>query len=145
MGKFEEVLGSDYKFLDENEKLGQNIHLLVYGGSKAYGTNLPSSDTDIRGIATNSAENILSGQDFEVFTDEATDTVIYSLDKVFTLLSNCNPNTIEILFVRDEDIIYMDEIGKMIRDNRNISFLINVLIHLEDMLTSNFIVCSKRL
>lgn len=127
MNKFEKLLGTEYRFLDEDPRLGSNIHLLVYGGSKAYGTNLPFSDTDIRGIATNSAENILLGRDFEVVTNEATDTVIYSLDKIFGLLANCNPNTIEILFVRDEDIIYIDEIGKMLRDNRDI-FLSNKCI-----------------
>lgn len=127
MNKFEKLLGTEYRFLDEDPRLGDNIHLLVYGGSKAYGTNLPSSDTDIRGIATNSAENLLLGRDFEVVTNEATDTVIYSLDKIFGLLANCNPNTIEILFVRDEDIIYIDEIGKMLRDNRDI-FLSNKCI-----------------
>ena len=125
--KFEKLLGTEYRFLDEDSRLGDNIHLLVYGGSKAYGTNLPTSDTDIRGIATNSAEDILCGKDFDVFTNEETDTVIYSLEKIFSLLLNCNPNTIEILFVRDEDIIYMDEIGKMIRDNRDI-FLSNKCI-----------------
>lgn len=127
MNKFEKLLGTEYKFLDEDTRLGDNIHLLVYGGSKAYGTNLPSSDTDIRGIATNNARNILSGQDFDVYTNNETDTVIYSLEKIFSLLLNCNPNTIEILFVRNEDIIYMDEIGKMIRDNREV-FLSNKCI-----------------
>ena len=127
MNKFEKLLGTEYKFLDDDPRLGDNIHLLVYGGSKAYGTNLPTSDTDIRGIATNTAENILLGNDFGVFTNEATDTVIYSVDKIFGLLLNCNPNTIEILFVRDEDIIYMDDIGKMIRESRDI-FLSNKCI-----------------
>lgn len=127
MGKFETLLGQDYRFLDEQENLGENIHLLVYGGSRAYGTNLPTSDVDIRGIATNSKENILNYNDFEVFTEEKTDTVIYSVNKIFSLLANCNPNTIEILFVRDEDIIYIDKIGKLIRDNRDI-FLSNKCI-----------------
>lgn len=120
MTNFEDILGKDYKFLDENPLLKDNIHLLVYGGSKAYGTDLPTSDTDIRGIATNSAASIFTGKDFEVFTDAATDTVIYSLEKILTLLANCNPNTIEILFVRDKDIIYIDEIGQMLRANRDI-------------------------
>ena len=127
MGKFENLLDKNYKFLDEDKRLGNNIHLLVYGGSRAYGTNLPTSDIDIRGIATNSPESILNYEDFEVFTEDNTDTVIYSVNKIFSLLANCNPNTIEILYVRDEDIIYMDEIGKLIRDNRNI-FLSNKCI-----------------
>lgn len=124
IGKFETLLGKEYAFLDENALLGENIRLLVYGGSKAYGTSVEGSDIDIRGIATNTADAILCRKDFEVFTDENTDTVVYSLDKIFNLLSNCNPNTIEMLFVREEDVIYADEIGLEILRNRNI-FLSN--------------------
>ena len=39
--------------------IGNNIILLGLGGSYAYGTNLATSDIDIRGIALNSAEDIL--------------------------------------------------------------------------------------
>lgn len=127
MSNFEKQFGSEYKFLDENKYLGDNIHLLVYGGSKAYGTNIPTSDTDIRGVATRRVEDILSGQDFGIVTNEATDTVIYSLDKFMSMISQCNPNMIEILFVRDEDILYIDDIGRMLRDNREI-FLSNKCI-----------------
>ena len=124
MTLFSKILGPEYTFLDTDPNLGENIHLLVYGGSKAYGTNLPTSDTDIRGIATNTANDILCGHDFDVIVDEKTDTVIYSLEKILTLLTNCNPNVIEILFVREDDIIYIDEIGKLLYDNRHI-FLSN--------------------
>lgn len=117
----------DYKFLDENKHLGNNIHLLVYGGSKAYGTNLPTSDTDIRGFATNKAEDLLCGRDFETVVNETTDTTIYSFDKLLGLLINCNPNTIEMLFVREEDILYVDELGRELLDNRHI-FLSNKCI-----------------
>lgn len=42
---------SDYDFLRKNPYLGNHILLLTLGGSRAYGTNLPTSDVDIRGIA----------------------------------------------------------------------------------------------
>ncbi|KEJ02512.1 hypothetical protein N496_11260 [Clostridium botulinum A2B3 87] len=42
----------EYDFLRNNEHLGDNIILLTAGGSYAYGTNVESSDLDIRGIAT---------------------------------------------------------------------------------------------
>lgn len=127
MSKFVDILREKgiadydaYAFLDTDERLQDNIHLLVFGGSRAYGTNTPTSDTDIRGIATNSKADILTYNDFETIVETETDTVIYSVDKIFKLLADCNPNTIEILFVRDEDIIYADEIGKKILDNRNL-------------------------
>lgn len=128
MSNFNQILGPDYAFLDTTPHLADNIHLLVYGGSKAYGTNLPTSDTDIRGIATNPPVNILTYNDFDTFTHPGTDTVIYSLDKILYLLADCNPNTIEILFTRDEDILYIDDIGKLLRANRNI-FLSKKCIH----------------
>lgn len=117
----------DYSFLDNDSRLGDNIHLLVYGGSKAYGTNIPTSDIDIRGFATNAPEDIILGIDFETVTNNKTDTTIYSLDKLINLLSNCNPNTIEMLFVRREDILYADEIGEALIGNRK-AFLSNKCI-----------------
>ena len=110
----------EYRFLIDDSRLGENIHLLVFGGSRAYGTNTPESDVDIRGIATNTASSILLGRDFETVLDTNTDTVIYSLDRIFELLTNCNPNTIEILNVREQDIIYADEIGKQLLEHKNI-------------------------
>ena len=118
----------EYKFLNENEHLGNNIVLVGYGGSRAYGTNLPTSDTDIRGVAVRTAHDICTGADFEQVVDVATDTTIYSLDKMFGLLAECNPNCIEILGLRPEDYLYVTEIGQMILDNKRI-FLSNRCIH----------------
>lgn len=38
----------EYSFLKENQNLDKNICILGLGGSRAYGTNLPESDIDIR-------------------------------------------------------------------------------------------------
>ena len=54
----------EYNFIRENKHLGENIILLGLGGSRAYGTNIETSDIDIRGIAINSADEILLGTDF---------------------------------------------------------------------------------
>lgn len=98
MAKIEtELKGSSYDFLRTNEFLGSNIILLTLGGSYAYGTFHEGSDIDIRGCATNSARNLLTDNRFEQVTDAATDTTVYSLDQIVPLLSNCNPNVIEML------------------------------------------------
>lgn len=110
----------EYDFLKFSSELGKNIQLLTYGGSKAYGTDLPSSDTDIRGVATNTPESILSYKDFEIYTDTETDTSIYSLDKFFKLMSECNPNILEIVSVRPQDILYATDIGNLIVQNKSI-------------------------
>ena len=60
------VNGSDYNFLDNNEHLGDNLIILGLGGSYAYGTNIETSDIDIRGAAVNSKKEILLGRDYGV-------------------------------------------------------------------------------
>lgn len=106
-----------YEFLDK-EPLKGNIILLGLGGSWAYGTNTEDSDLDIRGIATHSADEILTGRGFEQVIDRATDTVVYSLDKMIFLLSNCNPNTIEILGLEDWQYYYKNDVGQALINNK---------------------------
>ena len=83
-----------YAFLKEDPHLNKNIVFLTFGGSHAYGTNIPGSDVDIRGCAHNSKSEILLGRDFEQVVDVDTDTTVYSIKKLFYLFANANPNTI---------------------------------------------------
>lgn len=108
----------EYKFLQTNPHLGSNIILLGLGGSHAYGTNVEGSDVDIRGVAVNTKEEILGGGGFQQVVEENTDTTIYSLNKIITLLSNCNPNTIEMLGLKPEHYIYLHPIGEQLIANR---------------------------
>lgn len=118
MNDFKQILKtSEYDFLRTNEHLNTNIILLGLGGSHAYGTNISTSDLDIRGIALNRKEDILTNQNFEQVVNEATDTTIYSFNKIITLLSNCNPNTIELLGLKPEHYLYLSPIGQELLDN----------------------------
>ena len=109
---FNKLINSkEYDFLRENEHLGDKIILLGLGGSWAYGTNVETSDVDIRGCALNTKEEILTNKNFEQFVNEATDTTIYSFNKLVSLLSNCNPNTIEILGLKPEHYLYLSDVG----------------------------------
>jgi predicted nucleotidyltransferase len=108
----------DYLFLQRDQHLGRNIILLGLGGSHAYGTNVEGSDVDIRGIALNKKKDILCGSQFEQVVHESTDTVIYSLNKIIRLLSNCNPNTIELLGLKPEHYLYLHPIGEELLANR---------------------------
>ena len=118
----------EYSFLKENQNLDKNICILGLGGSRAYGTNLPESDIDIRGVAVRRKEDILLGNDFENFVDVNTDTTIYSFDKIIDLLTKCNPNTIELLGLDTDDYIYKNEIGELLLKNKDI-FLTNRCIN----------------
>jgi predicted nucleotidyltransferase len=109
----------EYDFLRTNPHLGSNICYLTLGGSHAYGTNIEGSDVDLRGIATNSKEEILLGRDFEQVVNTDTDTTVYSFKKIVNLLANVHTNTIETLYTREDQILYMNEAGKLLRDNRD--------------------------
>lgn len=117
-----------YDFLKHNKHLGDNIILLALGGSYAYGTNKEGSDIDLRGIALNSKEEILLGKDFDEVVDRATDTTIYSFNKMLNLLSKNNPNTIEILGCKPEHYLYMSPIAKELIKRRKM-FLSKICIH----------------
>lgn len=86
-----------YTFLQSNDHLGDNIIFLTLGGSHAYGTDIETSDVDIRGCALNRESDLIGLSSFEQVVNTETDTTIYSFNKLISLLLNCNPNTIEML------------------------------------------------
>lgn len=115
------VKSSEYDFLRNDSRLKENIILLGLGGSHAYGTETDRSDVDVRGIALNSKSDILClGEGFEQFTNNETDTVIYSFNKIIKLLTGCNPNTVEILGLRPDHYLYLSEIGKELLHNKHL-------------------------
>lgn len=122
------IVSQEYDFLRTNPHLGKNIILLGLGGSHAYGTNIEGSDLDVRGCALNSKSEILTNENFEQFVNEDTDTTIYSFNKLITLLSSCNPNTIEILGLKPEHYLYLSPIGQELLDHKKM-FLSKRAIH----------------
>lgn len=115
-----EIQTPQYDFLKTNPHLGDKIILLGLGGSHAYGTNIKTSDLDIRGCAVNSKSEILTNENFEQFVNVDTDTTIYSFNKLIHLLSNCNPNTIEMLGLKPEHYLYLSPVGKELLDNKHL-------------------------
>lgn len=116
----DKINSNEYDFLRTNEHLQNNIILLGLGGSHAYGTNVESSDVDLRGCALNSKEEILTNKNFEQFVNDETDTTIYSFNKLISLLTSVNPNTIEMLGLKPEHYIYLSPIGKELLDNKHL-------------------------
>lgn len=98
-----------------------NLVLAGYGGSHAYGTNIPTSDIDIRGIYLNPEDEIFGiKKDSEQITVPGEDVTIYSIKKMFNLLLQCNPNTIEILGLRPQDYLFLSPAGQMILNESHI-------------------------
>lgn len=107
----------EYDFL---KPMQEDIILLGLGGSHAYGTNIETSDIDLRGVALNSRKHILLGTDFENVVNVNTDTTIYSTNKFIDLVTNCNPNTIELLGLRKEDYLKISPLGECLLDNKKL-------------------------
>lgn len=114
------VAGESYEFLRTNPHLGENIIFLTLGGSHAYGTNVSTSDVDIRGCATNSKSDLVGLTSFEQVVHTETDTTVYSFNKLIHLLLNCNPNTIELLGCKPEHYFYITDAGKELIANRKL-------------------------
>jgi len=113
----EKLNSSEYEFLRTDPHLGGNILILTTAGSIAYGTNVDTSDIDVRGVTVETRQDIMGLSSFEQFEDRITDTVIYGLKKFFTLCLNSNPNVLEILGTRPEHLLIITEEGKLLRDN----------------------------
>lgn len=124
----EMVNGSAYDFLRTNEHLGSKIIFLTLGGSYSYGTNVETSDVDVRGCALNSESDLLGLTSFEQVVNTQTDTTIYAFNKLVNLLLNCNPNTIEMLGCKPEHYFYISDIGREMIANRKM-FLSKRAVH----------------
>ena len=107
----------EYDFLHDPSKIRGTLCYLTVSGSYAYGTNNENSDLDIRGVAIEARDELLLGNGMEQYEDKGTDTVVYGLQKYVSICRNCNPNALEMLGTRSEHVLYMDSVGKLLRDN----------------------------
>lgn len=109
--------------MDEKYILENTIYRVRHG-SRAYGTNIPGSDVDEKGICILPDPSYYFG--FNRFEqkdgewEDGNDRVIYDIRKFFKLALEANPNILEILYVEDEDILQINTIGKRLRDNRHL-------------------------
>ena len=90
-------------------------------GSHAYGTNIPTSDIDYRGIFILPNDAYLSmDQPAKQVSDEKNDTTYYSLKRYFELTSKATPNTLELLWMPDETVQFENEAFKHLKANRDL-------------------------
>lgn len=79
--------------------------LLVRHGSHAYGTNVASSDLDIRGIFIPTRQQIFGFSKPEQYESKTPDLQIFEISKFFRLAAKANPNIFEVLFCDNTDIL----------------------------------------
>lgn len=76
----------------------QNLIILeCVSGSKAYGLDVPGSDTDIRGVFILPQEQFYGLKYITQVGDETNDIVYYELGRFIELLQKNNPNILELL------------------------------------------------
>jgi predicted nucleotidyltransferase len=94
---------------------------LTKHGSHSYGTNIPTSDLDIRGIAV-PPRNYYIGltNNFEQASVKEPDMVIFEIRKFLKLASECNPNALEIIFTEPEDHLLMTPAAELLIENRDL-------------------------
>lgn len=109
-----------YGFLKTDPHLGKHIILLGLAGSYSYGTNNERSDIDVRGVTLNRKSDLIGMTSYDQYTDESTDTVIYTFNKIIRLLLECNPNTCELLGLSEEHYLYLSPIGRELLANRRL-------------------------
>ena len=85
----------------------QNLILFeAVSGSRAYGTNLPHSDTDLKGVFI-LPEDQFYGLDYvPQVANETNDEVFYELRRFVELLLKNNPNILELLATPADCVIY---------------------------------------
>ena len=93
-------------------------------GSHAYGTSLPTSDIDIRGIVVAPLHYYLGiSEVFEqVIQSEPIDLTVFDLRKFMKLAADANPNALEILFTDPSDHLLVHPLMEKLFEARQ-SFL----------------------
>lgn len=85
-------------------------------GSHAYGTNIPTSDIDLRGVFIQPLEDVLKYGYKDQVADKTNDIVFYELKRFLELVKKNNPNILELLNAPKDCIIHKDPIYDMIMD-----------------------------
>lgn len=99
--------------------LDRNKVVEMYAGSRAYGTNLPTSDVDIRGIFVADQISIRTPF-FDVEEIELPDGDIkfFELNKFMKLAVEQNPNVVELLWTAGQDLIFSSPGYEILRQAR---------------------------
>lgn len=129
------------KLIQPPKFLSKNVHYEALCGSVSYGVSSDTSDIDLVGwcipeksILFPHIAGYIPGLDkdypkFDQFQqhgikdtgrEKIYDVTIYNIVRYFALVSECNPNMIDSLYVPVNCVLYISPIGQMVRDQRQI-------------------------
>jgi predicted nucleotidyltransferase len=99
------------------EALKKSGHIIFecISGSRAYGLDTPTSDTDIRGVFVLPKADYYSMNYVGQINNETNDIVYYELQKFIELCAKNNPNILELLNVSEDCILHKDPIFDQIK------------------------------
>lgn len=108
--------------------LKPHLLLLARIGSHSHGTFVPTTDpngiddTDYAGIIAPPPSRVLGFNVWEnkVIQRDELDLVFHSLSKWMRLLAKSNPNALALLWLREEDYIYVHPLLQRVLDNRDL-------------------------
>lgn len=84
-------------------------------GSQAYGTNVPTSDTDFKGVFLLPKNEFLGLDYIEQVNDATNDKVYYELGRFMELLAKSNPNILEMLAMPEDCIQYQHPVFEQLK------------------------------
>ena len=105
--------------LIESKSPGSIPLYLVIRGSHAYGTNIPTSDTDYSGVFVQNLDSILGISYVDQINDDKNDIVIYELRRFLELLAKNNPTVLELLNTPEDCVIYKHPLFDKILENKD--------------------------
>lgn len=125
-----------------NFDLKERTILLTIAGSRAYNIHTEESDVDVKGICVptkeyfhgflNNFEQADKASHMKIFYDNLLpeeqlkskngelEGSVYGILKFFDLAAACNPNILDLLFCRDEEVRLITPVGKLLRENADL-------------------------
>ncbi|MEQ1505104.1 MAG: nucleotidyltransferase domain-containing protein, partial [Myxococcota bacterium] len=124
-----------------NFDLRSRTILLTVAGSRAYGIHLPTSDVDLKGVAVPPAAyfhgfaqkfeqadgsgeiavfgDLLNAEEQAAMAGTKLEGTVYEVRKFLNLAADANPNILDALFCRDDEVRLWSVAGRRLREHRD--------------------------